>query len=824
MFDKIWNVFIQSGLVSDKMSSPRELPSVMRVVSSVLAVAFSYFFLHSAYFGSPSAHTFKGVYLLGTILLVFIHYKGRNKTFKDGFVWLDEIFLLSSTSVTVSLLFLLTYTWLWNPHPVWKEFASSRMVVLFMLGLIPGAALYFRESFREVKNRNFPISDVIFFFTSILVMVWWHQNYEALQLRFGGPASTHLVIFAFLFAALSFEVARRVVGPAIPLIALFFLLYTYRPIAQIFPSLLYHNGFELGRIAEFVFLGTDGMTGLVVEVFATYVVIFMILGAFLEKTGVGAIFIEATYRMTGHRTGGPGLTAVAASGLFGMISGSGVANVVTTGTLTIPLMKRVGYRAEFAAAVEAAASTGGAYMPPIMGAGAFLLAQFTETSYFEVIKIAAIPAILYYFSVGYIVYLRAARCGLHGVPTSELTPWSEIYPRLYLMAPIPTMVYFLIAGDSPFLAALKTIVMIVLLKSINLLVAIRTRESFNQMMYIVFSGMLLGLFSYFYGVQVGPPFTWFVDPYWGMNAGDALLWGLAFIIILQIFGVFSSGFRSSGSFPQPDSGQQRKETHANVIEQGRNSSVELVKTCWIAMEAGARNSLVTGCLAGILGILLSCANQSDLPGRVAGLLVELSFGLLPVTIFWIIVAGYVVGMGLPITASYVIVLLFGVLPLSNLGVPTLTAHLICYWVAVVSAVTPPVALAAYAASAIAQSDPVRTGFQALKLASWIFLMPFLFAYTPILLNGGWADVILTVIACLLGIVAWGGVLERYLMKTTTKIEWIMVCAASLALLLPMDHLVVFFTPLRGEFHYITYFLGASLLGIAFLKQRARSTA
>jgi TRAP-type uncharacterized transport system fused permease subunit len=249
-----------------------------------------------------------------------------------------------------------------------------------------------------------------------------------------------------------------------------------------------------------------------------------------------------------------------------------------------------------------------------------------------------------------------------------------------------------------------------------------------------------------------------------------------------------------------------------------------VKTCWISMEAGATNSLVTGCLAGALGLLLSCANQSDLPGRVAGLLVELSFGLLPVTIFWIIVAGYVVGMGLPITASYVIVLLFGVLPLTNLGVPTLTAHLICYWVAVVSAVTPPVALAAYAASAIAHSDPVRTGFQALKLASWIFLMPFLFAYTPILLNGGWPDVILTVIACLLGIVAWGGVLEGYLIKTTTKIEWILVCAASMALLLPMDHLVVFFTPLRGEFHYITYFLGVSLLGIAFFRQRVRSAA
>ena len=148
--------------------------------------------------------------------------------------------------------------------------------------------------------------------------------------------------------------------------------------------------------------------------------IFVIIGAFLEKTGLGALFIDTTYRLTGQRTGGPGLASVTSSGLFGMISGSGVANVVTTGTFTIPLMKRGGYKPEFAGAVEAAASTGGAYMPPIMGAGAFLLAQLTETSYFDIIKIALIPALLYSLSVGLIVYIRAKRMGLHGVPKEEI--------------------------------------------------------------------------------------------------------------------------------------------------------------------------------------------------------------------------------------------------------------------------------------------------------------------------------------------------------------------------------------------------------------------
>ena len=193
------------------------------------------------------------------------------------------------------------------------------------------------------------------------------------------------------------------------------------------PGILNYPGYDAETVMEFLMASTEGMFGLITNVFATFIVIFVILGAFLEKTGLGVIIINTAYRLTGARTGGPGLAAVISSGLFGMISGSGVANVMTTGTFTIPLMKRVGYRPEFAGAVEAAASTGGAYMPPIMGAGAFLLAEMTETSYFDIVKIAVIPAVLYYLSVGLIVYLRALRNKLHGVPVSELPLWNRMH-------------------------------------------------------------------------------------------------------------------------------------------------------------------------------------------------------------------------------------------------------------------------------------------------------------------------------------------------------------------------------------------------------------
>ena len=179
---------------------------------------------------------------------------------------------------------------------------------------------------------------------------------------------------------------------------------------------------------------------------------------------------------------------------------------MTTGTFTIPLMKRVGYRAEFAGAVEAAASTGGAYMPPIMGAGAFLLAELTETSYFTVVKIAVIPALLYYLSVGLIVYFRAARFGLHGVSADELPPWARIVPRMHLLLPIPVMVYLLVIGDLPLLAAAKTIVLIVLLRMVDLLNAVRTPWSDRSWKIFLAVAFAVGVFVYVFGLTIGAPF------------------------------------------------------------------------------------------------------------------------------------------------------------------------------------------------------------------------------------------------------------------------------------------------------------------------------
>lgn len=809
------------GLASEGLSVPRNLQGPVRILLSVVAVAFSYFFIHISFFGPPIAEIFKGTFLVGVAVLSILVFKGRQKPIRDGAVWLDEMIAFLSITALCAFLALWAYWGLVDRTELWRDFAGARALAVAAAGGFAGALLYWRDATRREIPENLTISDWLFLVAAVAPVVWWGLSHEELARRVGSPVPVEVVFFSGMLAAVSFDIARRIVGPVIPLLCLAFLAYSFEPIARNAPGLFQHQGYGLARVMEFLILQTDGMTGLIVDVFATYVVIFVILGAFLEKTGLGELFIDATYRAVGHKTGGPGLTAVIASGLFGMISGSGVANVVTTGTFTIPLMKRVGYRPEFAGAVEAAASTGGAYMPPIMGAGAFLLAQLTETSYFEIVKIALIPAVLYYLSVACIVYIRAVRLRLHGVPVEELPAWSAIVPRLYMLLPIPFMVYYLVIGDSAFLAAVKAIFLIVLLKTSDLLMGVQTRWSANTTRPFLVIALLAGVFAYYFGLNAGAPFTWFADTRRGLNLGDALFWMVAAFIALKIGEVVCAVWTRAAA-ARDGAGREVTVSGPGLIARLRDAFIELVRVVWISLEAGAKNTLIVTCIAGVLGILLASATQSDLPGRISSLLLDFSFGLLPLTILWVIVAGYIVGMGLPITASYVILIIFSVTALTDLGVPTVVAHLICFWVAVTSAVTPPVALAAYAASAIAGSDPMKTSVESVKLASWIFVMPFLFVYTPLLLDGAIYDIWATVIACLIGIVAWAGFLEGYLFRPTSSVERALLGAAAVCLMIPIDHLFTYLTVFEGEYHYQAYGAGIILmLSVIVLQQVKR---
>jgi TRAP transporter 4TM/12TM fusion protein len=460
--------------------------------------------------------------------------------------------------------------------------------IYFLLSLVMTFLLYKATLGSSDQPSGF---DWLLAVLATVAISYWILQYDSLQERLGWDPRTLDVILGSVVIILSLEAARRVTGTVIPVLSLIFLIYAY--LGSYLPGWLHHDGFSFSRIVEYTFITSEGMLGIICNIFATYIFLFIVFGAFLERSGLGQLFIDLAFALTGHKTGGPGLTAVVSSGIFGQISGSPVANVVTTGAFTIPLMKRVGYPAHFAAAVEAAASTGGAYMPPIMGAAAFLIAEFTQTPYLDIVKISIIPAILYFGSVGAIVYLEARKQGLRGVPREELPSFRGVLRRSYQLLPIPLMIYLLMKGYSPFYAAVMGIFLTV-----------------------------------------------------------ALSW-------------------------------IRKDTRM-----GPRKILE-------AVVAGARTSLTVGSLTGVLGIILGVCLLTGLPNQFAGLLLEMSGGHLPVVILFIIFAGYVIGMGLPATPSYVILALFGVPALVKLGVPALTAHMIAFWVAVNSVVTPPVALAAY---------------------------------------------------------------------------------------------------------------------------------
>ncbi|MHB8773050.1 MAG: TRAP transporter permease [Syntrophales bacterium] len=550
-------------------------------------------------------------------------------------------------------------------------------VGFYFLGTFVISFALFKFSARSPQGRP-SILDLLFMLFMTGIIIYYIIEYPTLAERMGSGVNTVDAVLGWGIIILSLEMARRTVGNIIPSIGVVLLIYAY--FGPYFPLGLGHSGFSLARIAESLFLSGDGILGTMTNIFASYILIFVILGAFMEVSGCGRVFVDLAYAITGRVTGGPALASVITSALFGTVSGSAVANVVVDGVYTIPLMKRMGYKPHFAGAVEAATSTGGQLMPPVMGAAAFLLAEISGTPYITVIKIAAIPAILYYASVAVIIRLEAVKQNLQGLPASELPKFSDVARRLHLLLPVPILIVLLAFDITPFIAAFYTIGMTIIV-------------------------------------------SWF-----------------------------------------------RKETgmgFSKIIE---------------ALAEGARGAVSVGSIVGVLGIVMGVCSLTGLPNYFSQFIIYLSGGYLFSLVLLIIIAGLFVGMGLPTTPSYVILVILGVPALVKMGVEPLTAHMIALWVAVQSNVTPPVALAAIAASAIAKSDPFKTGWEACKLASWIYLMPFLFIYTSIL-NVGWNyPFVTTVVAAIVALIAWGGALTGYLLRKTTLFERAALFASSLLLL------------------------------------------
>lgn len=507
-------------------------------------------------------------------------------------------------------------------------------------------------------------------------------NYEALLYRAGDYVTLDILIGGIAIL-LVLEGARRVVGLPIAIIASVFLLYA--KVGPYMPGFLNHRGYSVERIISHMYYTTEGVLGVPIGVAATFIFLFILFGAFLEKTGIGKFFIDLANSIAGFAAGGPAKVAVLTSALEGTVSGSSVANTVGSGSFTIPLMKSLGYKPEFAGAVEAAASTGGQIMPPIMGAAAFLMAEFIGMPYMDIAKAAAIPALLYFTGIWIMVHFEAKKLGMRGLSKEELPKLSKVLmERGYLFLPLVGIIYFLVEGSTPIKAAL-------------------------------------------YG------------------------------LILAILASFI-----------------RKDTRLSV------------KDFLEALETGARNALGVSIACACAGIIVGTITLTGLGLKLGNGLIGLSGGNLILTLIFTMITSLILGMGAPTTANYIITSTIAAPAIVMLGVPVLAAHMFTFYFGIIADITPPVALAAFAGSAIAKSDPLKTGINASKLAIAAFIIPYVFVFNPalLLINTTPLQVVQIIVTSILGMVGIGAAMEGYFLTHTNKLERILFLAGGLLLVDP----------------------------------------
>jgi TRAP transporter 4TM/12TM fusion protein len=533
-------------------------------------------------------------------------------------------------------------------------------------------------------------------------------NLTAIFERQGDWLTSDLVV-SIIGTVLVLEACRRLIGLFMVGVCVAAILYAmYGPYM---PELVMHKGYSIERIATTLWLTTEGIFGLPIGVAATFVFVFVLFGAILETTGGGAFFIDLAYSLTGRFSGGPAKTSVVASGFMGSVSGSAVGNVVATGSFTIPMMKKVGYRSHVAGAIEAAASTGGQMMPPIMGAGAFLMAEFTDTSYLTIIKAALVPAIMYYFTVLVFVHYEAQKFGLKGQPKESLPRIMNVMKEgLHFIIPLMILIYVLVANYSPMMAGFVAVMSTLAIS----LIANTVRWVVNTM-----------------------------------------------------------------RFPRD---------HSERISPGRFGLNEL-KLIIMALEKGAKNAMMVSSACAAAGIIVGMVTLTGMGLKFSSLVLDLSYGIKALAILLIGGASLVLGMGLPVTASYIVLATLAGPALLDMGVPIMVAHMIVFWYSQDANVTPPVSLASFAGAGVAGANPMQTAFTSWKLAKGLYIIPIVMAYRPLLGMGEnyelfhW-EVGLTMIMTTFGLLAFASALDRYLLRRATWLETILFGLAAFGLFWP----------------------------------------
>ncbi|WP_334187330.1 TRAP transporter permease [Noviherbaspirillum sp.] len=567
------------------------------------------------------------------------------------------------------------------------------------------------------------------------VLSTYHWIFEGdLILRAGDPSTTDLVV-GTIMVVMVFEAARRIMGMALPVICAAFLLYGL--FGEYLPGSLAHRGFGFDQIVDQLFIGTEGIFGIPTMVSATYIFLFILFGAFLEHAGMIKLFNSVALGLVGHAQGGPAKVAVVSSGMMGTISGSGVANVLTVGQFTIPLMKRFGYSGVFAGAVEATASMGGQIMPPVMGAVAFIMAETLNVPYSEIVKAAIIPALLYYFTVFVMVHLEAGRLKLMGLPKDQCpSAWKAIKADWHLVLPLAALVFMLFHGFTPMFAGLTGLALTAIL---ILGAAVSARISMQAFRYVF----------------------WVAT---GLAAATFLEFG-----IYPILGVI--GFLCLCCF----------------FIQGGHKTLQTMKS---SLVDGAKQGLVVGVACAVVGVIIGVLTLTGAASSFAGFILTVGEKSLFISLVLTMLVCLVLGMGIPTIPNYIITSAIAAPALLQLDVPLIVSHMFVFYFGIMADLTPPVALAAFAAASISKDDPDKTGWKATQLAIAGYVVPFMAVYTPaLMLQGDWTalGVVYVVFKALLAITLWSAAAVGFFWTPLKLIEriFVTVAAALLVVALPI---------------------------------------
>ncbi|MDH2342861.1 TRAP transporter permease [Bradyrhizobium sp. SSUT77] len=562
--------------------------------------------------------------------------------------------------------------------------------------------------------------------------------YADLIARDGDPTRLDLAV-GTLLAVLIFEGTRRLMGAALPLMCGACLVYWF--FGQYLPSPLNHRGYDFDQIVTHLSFGTEGFYGVPIYVSATYIFLFILFGSFLERAGMIQLFTDVSLGLFGRTRGGPAKVAVFASGMMGTISGSGVANVVTVGQFTIPLMIRFGYRRAFAAGVEATASMGGQIMPPVMGAVAFIMAETLGVQYSEIVKAAAIPAMLYFASAFWMVHLEAGKHGLVGMKRSEIpSAWKALVTRWYLVLPLAALVYMLFEGFTPLYAGSMGLALTV---TLILGASITAGASSMVIRSIFWIGLALVVAALSRdGLQIVPVATVVVG-----------------LIVITAF--VRGGFAA-------------------------------LRACRDALAESAKSAITVGMACAIVGVIIGMMSQTGVGTIFGGWVIGLGEKSLFLALIMTMLLSILLGTGIPTIPTYIITAALAAPALAKLGVPLIASHMFAFYYGIMADLSPPVALAALAAAPIAKENPDKIGWEAMRIALAGYVIPFIFVYSPALMLqagdpmaaklGFYGAVALATFKALVAIALFGMVAIGFLFTRLTLLERVIALGAALCLL------------------------------------------